>query len=332
LTEYETYETSDKLYKSNSLASANLRTNVNLTTTTANSSNVSYLENKYLEVSAANTAAIDYYEISLDTFKNTLLSVDKDLVFGEILLMRIVWNQGTKIAWASDSATVPDHYTDGASPINSVGNFTVNGLTLYLAIEQNEEISKAVYSKMKSGMHVLIPAVVSGKTNITASSSQSLSTRLNSGHGRTLMRTYFAPFYTAESISTTYNHTNVANDKVVDLYTLVNNVRQQEYNVTCTANTDLDYMLMKKTLHGSVVLSKDIYKYNWFFSDNFDHVKSMDEEKNVDESNLICGLPLTEEIKYDVYMTTASTNGYNWYSFFVVSRILSISPDKITVQ
>jgi hypothetical protein len=376
LADYETYEETDGLYKSNqpvnnqisysipseafvwtkigtesafaiSVAGTGGGGTVAPTTTTTIGStsssfrpngdriNVNYTENTYAKVSGSATADTDYYEIPLSAFKDTILSLDKDITFPEIVYMRIIWNKGTSMCWNGTSATNP---STGATTWAGTAP-TVGGLQLYLAVEQNTGIVSSVVSQMKSGgLTVAIPYLYSYKTALSGTS-QNLSTRLNSGHGISLLKAITVPYDRAEDVNTTYNHNNLSAARVTSLYTLMNNNRLQEFDIECKANTDLDWMAMFDKLKGSVIQSKDMYKYNWFYEDSFDYVTGMNDEKNVDEQNLMSGLSLKEEIKYDVYTTipsftvgTDTNSPINWWSFFVVNRMLHIASDKITLK
>lgn len=318
---YQTYEIIDGLCKSNTLTTTNGNIRANNT-----APDVNYTENGYLVISAVNAAAPIYYEFNLDAFKETICSLDKDITFPEILYFRIIWAPGNRISFTATSPTNPT--TDAASWTGTA--HAISNLEMMLAVEQNENISSQVVSAMKGkGLHIMIPYLYAYKTNLSGTS-QTLSTRLNSGHGQKLLKAVAVPFGT-EASNTFYDHTNVAAAKVTSFYTLLNNDRMQEVNVDCSVNVDYDYMYMKKFLRGSVYQSKDMYKYGWFWMDSFDSCSSVGDEKNVDDSNLISGKSLDSEIKYDLYASTVSGT-YNWHSFFVVQRSLMITKDAVAIK
>jgi hypothetical protein len=318
---YQTYEITDGLAKSNTLTSTNGNIRANNT-----SPDVNYTENGYLYTAAVNTAATIYYEFSLDAFKDTICALDKDVTFPEILYFRVIWAPGQRISFTSDSATNPaSNSATWSGTAHSISN-----LELMLSIEQNEKIAAQVVQTMKgSGLHIMVPYLYGNKTSLNGTS-QSLSSRFNSGHGQTLLKAISIP-YGAEEKNTFYDHTNVSAAKVSSFYTQLNNGRIQEFNVDCSANVDYDYMCMKKFLRGSVYQSKDMYKYGWFWLDSFENDTNPSEEQNVDDSNLVSGLPLSSEVKYDLYATTVSGT-YYWHTFFVCQRMLSIKSDGVSIK
>ena len=69
--------------------------------TTASFADVKYDEVRYFTVGADNDDTFVNFTIPLSSFKNTLLAVDKDLYFNEVMLLRLVWNPIARMAFAS---------------------------------------------------------------------------------------------------------------------------------------------------------------------------------------------------------------------------------------
>jgi len=115
--------------------------------------------------------------------------------------------------------------------------------------------------------------------------------RFNRGHGIRLKKIFHSVFNSAETVSTStdnaagnirvrataYDNDNrfypatggdgVVRPKVNTFYTMLDNERIQEFNLTC-ASFD-DYKLLKDKLAESMIQSSDMYYYNWFWIEDF---------------------------------------------------------------
>jgi len=217
--------------------------------------NTSYLEPRYIESgSAVNTAdPVFEFQVNLGRIVNSIFSIDKDLYFGgEILYLRIVWNPTTKIGFIGTSGTNP---TTGVAAFP--GNIALTNLTLYMAVEQNPQIENGLKSKVLSpeGFNLLVPYIYQNKISL-GGTTQNLSVKYSRAHGSRLLKIYWAPYSATESSNTAYNHNNLANAKVTQFYTTVNNTRTSQFNYNCDGD---DYRMQKKKLQGSCILSSNEY-------------------------------------------------------------------------
>jgi hypothetical protein len=205
-------------------------------------------------------------------------------------------------------------------------------LALYLKVEQNKTVASAVMNKLKesAGLTMLVP-YLSIRKNVFNAGSQNLSFRLNRLEGVTLVKAIHIPNNETESKETTYDNSNVDADKVSSLYTSLDNNRLQDFNITCETD-NLDWMIMQSKLKGSVYLSRDMYRYNWFYEDSWNYVCGLNDEKNVDDQNLNTGLLLKDEVKYDVTIPSSDTPALIWYSCFVTNRELKITTSSATIK
>lgn len=309
---------------SNALASASYRPN-------GNTSELNYDEVRYIIVGAqgdgdgAGNLTLKI-QIPMSLFKDTILSLDKDLFFDEVILLRFVWGPTGKIAWFSDAANNP---TTNATATDAA--ITISGLAFYLALEENLEIQMNVMNRVRSeGLQVMIPYVWSYKQSIATSTSQNITLRYNRAQGIKLMKVIHSLYNSVETANTAYDHANYTTAgsygvKVSNFYTQLDNMRRQQFNVDCTLGED--YLLLKDKLRGSGILSHQIYAYNWFWIEDFSNIKApIDFDTN--EQNLISGLDLAQERKLDFYFTTASATFYH-YSYAVTLRLLNIKPGNI---
>lgn len=312
--------------RNNSINTALKASRINLGAfATVGAADVSYTEPQYvLESTGANATSSMNLNVSalLNIFKNTILSEDKDIYFGEIIILRIVWSPSVKIAYSNVDAGNVDVSLNPAALAASVA---INNLNLYVAIEKNPEILNQLRTQIASdGYSLLIPYVYSYKNSLLGTS-QNVSLRFNRGHGIKLIKIYHALFHGTEQSSTAYDHNNINGAKCTVFYTMLNNERLQEFDVA-TTNLD-DWNLLKDCLKGSVLQTSNMYQYNWFYRDRFDGLCLKEGEKI---SNLDTGLDLSIEQKWDIYCTTVSA-AYNHYDFAVTQKMLTITASGITV-
>jgi hypothetical protein len=288
------------------------------------SANIHYTEPKYLEPGTANTAdPIFTISLPLGHIKNTIFNVDKDIYAGEILLLRLVWNNSNRIGFLGTSATNP---VTGAAAIGV--NIAITGLTLYLAVEKNQDIVNSLMTQINStGLQILIPYIYGYKNNPGNGTSHSISYRFNRGHGIKLQKIFHSAFNNTESTNVAYDHDNKGTSKVNIFYTMLDNERLQEINLN-TATFD-DYNFLRSYLKGSVIQSADMYYHNWVWIEDF----SLTENKDKLSSNKSSGLDLSVERKWDFYALQVNNDTaaqYNYYTFAVTQKMLTISSVGIT--
>jgi hypothetical protein len=304
-----------------------------------NVSTVNYTEPIYFKnTGAVNQQLVINVRLPLNMIYNSIFSVDKDLYFGEIILMRIVYHPTTKFSFLNTAANpiVPEIQTQNA---------TLNNIALYLAVEKNEGIVNSLRSQiLSSGLNVLIPYVYTFKNTLPAGQNISISQRFNRGHGRRLLKLYHSAFNSVESINTAFDHSNVIHytaggaldgGKILSYYTLLNNERLQEFDLDCRQLNDWEYH--KEKLRDSVLQDSRVYSVNWFHCDDWTGI--FDSKKKDEKDNLETGLTLDLEQRWDIYITSANPDPgagpayfpYNQYTFAITQKMLTISPQGITV-
>lgn len=325
--------------RNNALVSSNTRTAASPfaqrfdgggTTPAVSNASINYTEPKYLEPGAAVDSATPVLNVKLPLghIKNTILALDKDVYFGDVLLLKIIWAGYNKSGFRATSVTNP-----ALVPTALAFNIAVSNLILYLACEQNEAINQQLITQYKSsGLSMLIPYTYLFRYNPGELSSASITIRLSRANGIRLQKIYLSAFNSAESAATSYDCSNnttaddVGTTKIQTFYTMLDNNRLQDININC-ANSE-DYMMLESKLKGSVVQSADIYKYNWFWLEDFTGA----ENKLIDDyDNLEAGLNLDVERKYDFNMLSqrATPQAFNFYVYAVCQKLLTISPQGI---
>jgi hypothetical protein len=257
--------------------------------------------------------------IPLSQIKNTILALDKDFYFGEVLQLRISWNDSAHKYWYSVLGTDP-----ADTPVTHAGATTITGLQLYLAMETDPYICQGLHAKVESGgLQTIIPYVYSFNNPLTAATRHNISVRLNGSMGRHVKKIYHIPFNGVDGANTRYVCNNDGTN-IVSYGTSLDNQRRQEYDITTATFEDWD--VIKNMLPDALVTACfNNYRFNWFVLEKFSGEE--DDMADVVDS----GLPLDVERKWDITLNTSNT-AFNHHTFVVVTRALSITREGIMIQ
>lgn len=289
-----------------------------------------YFEPRYVSIGADGTATpVLNYRINLGTYKNSLFALDKDVYFGgEILVLKIIWAPGSRVKYHTSVATgVNTNVSEDTS------GYTISNLELMLAVETNPELERDARDKAMSmeGFQIVVPYVYTIKNNFGVGTTQNITTRLDAGHGRKLLKIYYAPYNNTEQSNTAYDHNCLSDGKIITFYTTINDRRTSQFNYDTSSYED--WLVQKEKLKGSCIFSEDEYYYNWCWVEDFtNNYRMYDKSALVDESNIIDGLTLTnQQIKYSIYSTCASA-AYNHFFFVITQKLLVVSPNGIQLS
>lgn len=278
----------------------------------------SYVEPLHF-VSVNNAALVKKFRIPLSIFKNSLLELDKDLWFGQILSLRVTYNPTDKISSDSKSVGLLTQIASATAP-------TLTGLNLYLAVEKNPILADQIKQQvLNSGLDVLCDYVHSYNRNLTGTS-HALSYNFSRAHGRSLKKIYSVPYLASDTTkSNFYNHAykQLANDAITNVYTQLNNERLQQWNMDTISGDE--YMVMLNKLKGSCIQNQEHFLYNYFYADSWTDLKFHEREPNQK-----IGLPLDVEQKWDLNAVTGGAR--NWFTYAVCQRVLSIGKEGIVFK
>lgn len=313
------------LHNSNALSSASKR--VDNAGTALTNSDKSYSEQEYIQQGVAadgSGAGHIYYNVQMELGEmvHTVLNIDKDLYFGEIMVLRIQWAPSNRLGFVSLSAapTLPTVAISTAC--------TINNIALYLAVESNPDIISALVAKVNtSGIQLVVPYVHTYKNSASSSTYIATQQRLNRGHGSSLLRVYSSLFNGAESGATVFNNTNIASAKYTSFYTSMDSMRLQDSDVNVANNED--YLMIKDALEGSCIQNSGIFKYNACVEDDFTGFRTSDASATDSIQN---GLSLEAERLYQVNLNAVSAASQNLYSFFICQKLLVIGGGSIQLM
>jgi hypothetical protein len=283
------------------------------------------LETKKLESGTATVAATPgsgnvtiEWRIRGEELYNTILSLDKTILLGEVLNLRITWNSAQKHGYWSQAALATPVDIPAASAVE------INNLVLYLAQENNATITNELNNVISSsGMSILIPYVHSYKTNL-GGSSNAVSLRFSRGHGISLERVYTL-FTTGAEEKDTRFVSDVA--QFTSFYSLLDSKRLQEFDINVPAG---DYKWMKRVEKNGRVVGLTVTNDSL----NFAHSDSWcGDELQCAVHQHIGGLDLSTERKYDLYVTrTGAVGTVNYYSAAVCQKQMMIGPGGVSLM
>jgi hypothetical protein len=275
------------------------------------------------EISTANQPDNIEWRIRFEELYETVLSLDKSLNFGEVLNLRITWKEAPAHGYQSDNAAA-----QAGTMTALTGNVTISNLALFVAGESNPDIVGALRETVATGNMppVLIPYTFVYKTNINNQTSQAVSTRFSRGHGSRLVKVMTLFNSGDETVNLRYD-ADLDPADFVSFYTLLNSRRTTEFDVVVADGVE-DYQWMRAEQHKDLVVSLSPDNNQDLFAWEDDWSNSNQASVNQE----IAGLPLDDEIKYDLYVTaTGATVSKNYYTVGVCQRMLSITPSGVVV-
>ena len=258
------------------------------------------------------------YQLNLSNIVHSIAELDRDLFFGENLLLSLTFAPTNKFSWTATAANAPTTGTAQMLFAPSIVN-----LSLYLSIETNQEVASALMNKVHSpeGFSIHVPFVYSQKYASTVGTTSSIFQRFNRGHGSRILRFYYGCFNNSETLNATLDHSNVACGKITSYYTTINNMRCQEFPVDCALG--LDWLVNNDDIEHSSMMSINQFKYQFSHLENYSGQRPCESDDTI-----ITGLSLDQEKTYGVYTTTQSLALNHWL-FTVIQRELRIGGGQI---
>lgn len=307
-----------------SVGASNARTGTRIVDDAEAIADVGYTEQAYVSEGADNTAQFMNMSIPLKFFCNTFLSLDKDAYFGQNLLLTIDWAPIQVLGWTADSAS--DWSTGYAALAAAVA---LSEVRLELAVEANPLVAQSLIEKVqREGMQMMIPYVYSNLQNTGSSSTSStVQLRFNRTHGQRLLHVISGVFANTQTGISAFDHENLTDDKVASFQTSLDSAYLQQNPMDCSNAEDWD--IIKPLLKDSVIgQSGNVYKYNHLFIDSWREGPACEFRE---KDGIVDGLSLDSEHVYQIARTTTSGQ-YNLYTFGVVQRVLTITPQMVSVS
>ncbi len=303
-------------------------------------SDLNYTEPQYVMRSSVNAdnGMIINVDMPLELYKNTVFSMDHDLYFGNTLTLRIVWEGSNRIYYRNSTNAVAGDAVgnpDANTPVAATLPVAITNLSLYLAIQTNPSIISSVVSQVQAGKSMILPWVNSYMNNLLGTT-QSVQIKLTRNDGKRLCKVYHSVFNNTTTANLAYDINNLGNAagaltglaaKVTQYYTLLNRLRQQEFNVDTTQLDD--WKLNKDYLKGSVIQSANIYEYNWFHIDDYTGLPAIESKKL---QNGEAGLDLSLDQQWEFFGTQMINGTYNHNTFAILQKVLTVTEQGFVVS
>lgn len=306
-------------------------TRIGANTGVAVTSEDDYIEPCYFH--QGGVAGAQYINYSLPLSKiapHTLLSLNKDMYFGQAVIFRVNWTPIAKIGWdTADPANI------STTPLNIVSAVTYTGLHMKLAIEQNPVVISTLVNRVNTtGLSLNIPFVHSYLYSSPSAVATTMQQRFNRAHGERLLHVYH---FVANTNASNYAHLNadisnllptpdgVNNAKINSFMPSLNSSNLSEYVINALKGED--YENMRDLLKGSVITSKNVYDHNRCYVLSWRKGRCVDWLENDD---VIDGLELDVEqnIVFDVTCNSTAA-AYRNFMYAVTQRRLNIAPGGI---
>ena len=263
------------------------------------------------------------YQINLSAFKDTLMEINKNIYFGDNLVLTINWNAGNKFVF--NSATIGNVVTANAFPAstNCISSPLFTNLCLYVATETDPTIIAQLVGTVSSGeFSLMIPFVYCQKYVSAVSSSTAMQQRINRTYGSTLLRTYFGVYHLSEDKLTTYTH----NDSyVVDYNTYMDGLRLQDFTIKVSDSSH--WLVNEQNFKDSCVQSLQHFKTNFVHIDNWCGASPCNNDDTA-----LNGLSLDSDRTWSFIGNTHATSAsYRNFLFFTTQKKLVISKGVLNV-
>lgn len=335
-----------------------------LTAGVLNSSPINNTDSQQLIFSnAVNTALQVTRQIPLSVLKDTFFEMDKDVVFGSDMYLRLFTAALQQMIFYCPNRATP-HV--GAVAYDG-GNINAINMYLQLAIEENIDIRNSLLMSLAKGsIKMNIPYTYCYRFSSTTATAN-LSLTLTKNYGKSLNRVLFVPFNGNEFSNYSYDHSNMngvkvsqlqttlngrpLQDSIIQCYnpyltpsTLTNNIFSQAANFGGVVDFAGDWRQIREFAKGSCLQSYPHYQANWVWQDSWGLPPLLDEKasgrpwyQNDEGLSLIDSGDLVYSIQAScpaVSLATSNVNaqGLVLYLFCSFNRTLTIQSDGVVLS
>ena len=332
-----------------------------------NASPINNTDAQQLIFSAVNAALQVTRQIPLSIIKDTFFEMDKDVVFGSDMYLRL-WTAALQQMFFITPNPANPHI--GAAVHPTANTINAQNMYLQLAIEENIDIRNSLLMSLARGsIKMNIPYTYCYRFSST-STTANLSLTLTKNYGKALNRILFVPFNGNEFSNYSYDHSNLNGVKVSQLQSSLNGRPLQDSQIQCfnpllapstltttifpaaaTAFGVVDYMgdwrQIREFAKGSCLQSYPHFQANWLFQDSWGLPPLVDEKASgrpwyqndeglslIDSGDLVYSIqascPAVGLATSNVNSTTAQ--GLVLYLFCSFNRTLTIQSDGIILS
>lgn len=309
------------------------------------------LEKQYMRYGpVGNNAGTGVLERKVDfllgKFLNTFLTVDKDILFPEIIYLRLIF-AANKAGFSSTSNNDPtlnsQNLVDGFVTANINTCVYLSSMYLYLAIEQRPDLQKEMFTKMDAGhvREIKTPFVKVFRTN-PSGANVFVGQQMDPSWGKTLRKVTTAVFPANETAHRMFDQSNLPEStdtklsgRVAVFQTTLDEENLQEYQMSSSMAVSHDWLEQKEMLKGSMINGKHQYYRNWSYTDSW---IPESPERGMVGTDVLGGVDLARQRKYNfvaLQMADVAGGGQfagSWYQIYVTTKTVRIAKDEVTIK
>jgi hypothetical protein len=306
---------------------------------TPNPSQRNYQEPAYYQCANLSTAVAKTFFLPMRLLKNTMYSLNKDVIAGTKMFMKIFFAPIGKFAFASNSNISPS--AGAITPLVANVNTYINNLKFFQAIQTNLVLRQAIISKASApgGLKYVIPYVKMFLNSYTGTNQNGV-VPLDSSYGNVISKLYYSLYNNTETELTAFDNCNFSDNvgisvgKVTLFQTFINGDPLQVQKMDCTPaiGTFMDYNTIKSQLKESIIQTRQQYQQNWFWCEEFSNHGAKYEQE--DGSSIISGKSLSPTaVNYKFNATIAGVNPtYQHYCWGVFYRTLVMDGTNMMLE
>ena len=257
------------------------------------------------------------YAIPLSTLaKHTLLDIDKDLYFGEILTLTLVFAPYSSWVFEQD-ANFANVAALGVAPV--VSNFQ-----FLLSLESNPVIVNALREKVASsdGFTMMTGYPLLQKTQTGAAGMINSVMRVNRGQGSNILRTYTSFFTGNNALTAGLDNSNVAGAVLSSYYTTTDGYRDSDFDYRYADSTD--WLANRDLLVGSVVQARRMWDSSYV------HITDWSGQSPCRaDDTIITGLSMDHQTERQLAFTATVGAAGTLYVFTIMQKTLVLSGGQI---
>ena len=263
------------------------------------------------------TAVSTSYAIPLNVLaRHSLLDIDKDLYFGEILNLTLVFAPYSSWVFECDAA-FGNISALGAAPV--VSNFQ-----LLLSLESNPVIVNALREKVGSseGFSMMVPYPLLQKTQTGAAGMINSVMRVNRGQGSNILRVYTSFFTGNNTLAASLDNSNIAGAIVSSYYTTTDGYRDADFDFRYADSTD--WLANQELFAGSAVQARRMWDSNYVNITDW----SGQPPCRADDT-IITGLSMDHQTERQLAFTATVGAAGTLYVFAIMQKTLVLSGGQI---
>jgi len=292
----------------------------------------------YLKNATVNTKLKIYNRLPLNLFKNTILAMDKNRYFGDVIEIRITWSETANVYFIAKATAK----TDPAVP---PATLNLTNLELNLCVENNIAIVNDMKKQFAEygGFVDYVPFLYHSK-QFKSGLLQHIEIDINRSQGSHIQKIMWFPSNSKEDQGVRYFHglgeqypdgsaAATANTNIIDFNPLLNGNPIYSSSVKCLLNEP--YFLQRNRMKGNCITSIDDYNHNFvWYQDWTDPTPlSMKPLNKFDPDVYIDGYPLAEPVKYEIDINFGDAAAErNHYFYISVLRELTVNPNEIVYR